>query len=81
MVNKNKEEILLWMKDFLVRRLEVPAHQVQTSVPYAEMGLSSSQLIFLIGDLEEWLGIEIDTDVLSQLNTLDLFADYLVSQP
>lgn len=73
----SKEDIRDWIVDYISNLLEVSADEVDTEIPFDAYGLDSSAAIGLTGDLEDWLGKEVDPTLLYDYPTVEALVDYL----
>jgi acyl carrier protein len=60
MAVKNANEIRAWLVGWIAREIRVEARQVEVDEPFVNLGLSSRQAVSLSGDLEDWLGVEVE---------------------
>lgn len=56
----SSDEIETWIKEYIAKLLHVPSVEVDPNVTFARLGLDSASAVALAGDLEDWLGVEID---------------------
>ncbi|MGD1863218.1 MAG: acyl carrier protein [Phormidesmis sp.] len=71
------EDIQSWIVSYLSKLLEISADEIEVNVPFDSYGLDSSAAIGLTGDLEDWLGKEVDPTVLYDYPTIDTLSEYL----
>lgn len=74
-------EIQEWIVIYIADLLEIDPEEIDTAVPFDRYGLDSSAAVGLTGDLEDWLGIEIDPTLLYDYPTIDSLAKYLAAIP
>jgi len=71
------------IRDRLVREIAasagVPIEQIDSREPFASYGLASLEAVYLIGTLEEWLGIPLDATLMWDHPTVDALAKHLAS--
>lgn len=72
-------DVRQWLAAYLAELLEIEEDEVDTSVPFDRYGLDSSAAVGMTGDLEDWLGCEIDPTVIYDYPTVDALASYLGS--
>ena len=70
-------EVLAWLMVKFADWLEVPAEELDPRRPISSYGLDSISAVTLSVQLEEELGIELDTAVLWDRPTLASLADHL----
>jgi acyl carrier protein len=72
-------EIQDWIVAYLADLLDVSADEIDVAIPFDRYGLDSSAAIGMTGDLEDWLGVEIDPTVLYDYPTIQGLARQLGS--
>jgi acyl carrier protein len=75
----SRPEIKTWIIDYLSNLLQVAPSEVDPQLPFDSYGLDSSAAVGLTGDLQDWLGGEMDPTLLYDYPTVNLLVDYLVS--
>lgn len=78
-VSRTTQEVQTWIVDYLADLLEVDPEDIDTSIPFDRYGLDSSAAVGLTGDLEDWMGMEIDPTLLYDYPTVDAVARHLTS--
>lgn len=73
-------EIQNWIVAYLAKLLEVDTQDIEITVPFDRYGLDSSIAFGLIGDLEDWLGTEIEATLFYYYPTVEAVVQYLNSQ-
>ena len=76
---KPMEEIQDWIIEYLSNLLEISSDDIETDVPFDTYGLDSSAAVGLTGDLEDWIGKEVDPTLLYDYPTVDAIAAHLSS--
>ncbi len=74
-------EIEDWLVAYLATELETSPDQMDVTVPFDRFGLSSATAVFMIGNLEEWLGQEVDPTLPYDYPTIQALARRLAGQP
>lgn len=74
------EEIQAWIVSYLADLLEIEPEEVDATIPFDRYGLDSSAAVGLTGDLEEWLGRDIDPTLLYDYPTVEALVQHLNSQ-
>jgi acyl carrier protein len=67
-------EIENWLVAYMTKMMEVDEDEIDLSVPFDEYGLDSSMAVALIGDLEDWLGRDLDRTLIYDYPTLEKLA-------
>ncbi|MDJ0734085.1 MAG: acyl carrier protein [Nostocaceae cyanobacterium] len=73
-------EIQEWIVSYLANLLEIDAEEIEVKIPFNSYGLDSSVIVGLTGDLEDWLGREIDPTLLYDYPTIEALVQYLSSE-
>ena len=73
----NSEDIQTWIVSYLSNLLEISVDEIEIDVPFDSYGLDSSAAIGLTGDLEDWLGKEVNPTVLYDYPTVNALSGYL----
>lgn len=72
-----EDDIREWIVAYIADLLEIPADEIETEVPFDRYGLDSSAAIGLTGELEDWLGKEVDPTLLYDYPTVESLVTYL----
>jgi acyl carrier protein len=72
---KSEEDIAAWLTGYLVKELGV--EHVPADADFADLGLGSRQAIVLAGDLEDWLGRELDAAIMWDHPTIAALSRHL----
>jgi acyl carrier protein len=73
-------EIQDWIVAYLADLLEIEPEEINVTISFDRYGLNSSVAVGLTGDLEDWLGIELDPTLLYDYPTVETLVQYLSSQ-
>ena len=73
-------EIQAWIVSYLANMLDVNPEEVDVKIPFERYGLDSSAAVGLTGDLEDWLGREIDPTLLYDYPTIEGLVQHLSSE-
>jgi acyl carrier protein len=77
----SEAEIREWCVKYLARTLDLPEDTVDPETQFARLGLDSANSVYLIVELEEWLGIELTPDLVFDYPTIAELARHLAGQP
>lgn len=72
--------IQTWLASYLAHLLEVEPNEVDIKIPFERYGLDSAAVIGLTGDMEEWLGFELDPTLLYDYPTIETLSQHLVEE-
>ncbi|MDJ0572808.1 MAG: acyl carrier protein [Pleurocapsa sp. MO_192.B19] len=73
-------EIQGWIVSYLAELLEVDPDEIELAIPFDRYGLDSSIAIGMTGDLEDWLGKELDPTLLYDYPTIETLAQHLAEE-
>jgi acyl carrier protein len=77
---RSAEEIQNWIVERLVTDLGIDRSEVDGSQPLVALGVDSMQVVVMIGELEEWLGIKFLDNPLIDYPTIAALSAYLADQ-
>lgn len=80
MAEFTQERVQEWLVDKVAIRLGVPPSEVDVNQYFDTFGLDSTEALVLAGELENWLGTEIETTALWYHPTIAELAQYLVEE-
>jgi acyl carrier protein len=66
-----------WMIEYMADLLEIDPDEVDVETPFARYGLDSSAAVILTGDLQDWLGKEIEPTIMYDYPTIVDLANFL----
>lgn len=69
-----------WIVAYLAELLEIEPDEVDVTIPFDRYGLDSSAAVGLTGDLEDWLGRELDPTLLYDYPTVEALVQHLSLQ-
>lgn len=70
-------EIQAWLITHLAQLLDFDPEMIDATLPFERYGLDSSDAVVLSGDLQEWLGRELDPILLFDYPTIEAVATHL----
>jgi acyl carrier protein len=79
---ENLDELAIrdWCVKYLARTLDLSDREIEPDVNFARLGLDSANSVYLIVELEEWLGLELTPDLLFEHTTISDLARYLAGR-
>lgn len=73
-------EIQDWIVAYLADLLEIEPDEVDVTIAFDRYGLDSSAAVGMTGDLETWLGRELDPTLLYDYPTVEALVQHLSSE-
>lgn len=73
------EAIASWLVDYLAKELAVAPETIDRRAALTDLGLGSRQAVILAGDLEDWLGRELDATVVYEHPSVEALAAFLAA--
>ncbi|WP_202972007.1 acyl carrier protein [Moorena producens] len=73
----SEADIQAWLVSYLAELLEIESDEIDVKIPFDRYGLDSSAAVGLTGDLEDWLGSEIDPTLMYDYPTIQAMAQHL----
>lgn len=77
---KSAPEIQVWLVSYLAKLLNIEPEDVNVTIPFERYGVNSEDAIILSGDLQEWLGCELDPTLLYDYPTIEALVQYLAEE-
>jgi acyl carrier protein len=74
------QEVQSWLVEKVASRLDVARRQVDVDKYFDEFGLDSTEALVLAGELDNWLGFELETTALWYHPTIAELAAYIVQE-
>jgi acyl carrier protein len=66
-----------WCVKYLAQTLDLPDQAINPNDSFTRLGLDSANSVYLLVELEDWLGIELAPDVIFEYPTIAELACYL----
>lgn len=73
-------DIQAWLISYLAELLKIQPDEIEVTIPFERYGLSSSQGMSLIGDLEEWLGCNLAPPLVYEYPTIETLAQHIAEE-
>lgn len=70
-------EIQDWIVTHIADLLEIESEEVDVTIPFDRYGLDSSAAVGMTGELEDWLGKEVEPILLYDYPTVEALARHL----
>jgi acyl carrier protein len=78
--NPSEAAIREWCVAYLARALDLPGQTIDPEMTFARMGLDSANSVFLIVELEDWLGLELTPELVFEHPTIGELARHLAAR-
>jgi acyl carrier protein len=79
-LNCNESEILDWCVAYLASTFKMPREHIRPHAKFASLGMDSAASVFFIVELEEWLGIELPTEIVFTFQTPGELARHIAAR-
>ena len=73
-------EIQTWLITYLSGLLEIPASEVDSTLPFTQFGLDSAAAVAMTGDLGKALDFELDPSLAFEHRTIAAVSEYIASE-
>jgi acyl carrier protein len=73
----DQEAIRHWITTYLADVVGVPAKDIDPTVDLENFDLNSASAVSLMGELEDWLGLELSPSLLFEYPTINAVSQYL----
>ncbi len=74
------DEIQAWIVSYLAQLLEIDSDEVDVTMTFDQYGLDSSTAIGMTGELEDWMGEQLDPTLLYDYPTIKSLAQELAKE-
>lgn len=78
--NPSEPAIRDWCVKYLARTLDLSEQAIDPEAKFAQLGLDSANSVYLIVELEDWLGLELTPDLVFEHPTISELARYLAGR-
>jgi acyl carrier protein len=78
--NPNEPEIRDWCVKHLARTLDLPEQTIDPEAKFTRLGLDSANSVYLLVELEEWLGTELQAELIFEYPSITELARYLAQR-
>lgn len=77
MASVTETEISDWCIGCLRRMIDAPLGAIEPDATFAQMGLDSATSVYFVVELEEWLGRELEPEIVGEYPTVAQLARHL----
>jgi acyl carrier protein len=74
---KTQAQINNWIRAYLANLLGVEIEEINDQYEFERFGINSSAAVSLVGDLEEWLDVELSPSLFFEFNTIAQVSNHL----
>jgi acyl carrier protein len=74
------DDIRRWLTAYVATLQESDAGTIDVTIPFERFGMDSSAAVGMTGDLEEWLGFELDPTLPYDYPTIDALSRHLAAE-
>ncbi len=78
--NLSPEDIRRWLVEKIAFKLEIPEEEVDVHQFFDDFALDSTEALVLSGELENWLGFELETTALWYHPTITELSEYIAQK-
>ena len=78
--NPSESEIRDWCVAYLAKSLKLAPERIDPQAKFARLGMDSAASVFLVADLEDWLGLELSVELMFEYQTPAALARYLAAR-
>lgn len=76
----SETEIRDWCLAYLARTIDNPSIAIGVDIPFPQMGLDSATSAYFIVELEEWVGIELEPELVFDYPTVGELARHIAAR-
>lgn len=76
----SETEIRDWCLAYLSRTVDNPSIAIGPDIPFPQMGLDSATSAYFIVELEEWVGVELEPELIYDYPTVAELARHVVAR-
>jgi acyl carrier protein len=69
-----------WCGDYLAKALRIRRHRIQDDTNFASIGLDSAESVFMVTALEDWLGLELDSETVIEHPSVSELARFIMTR-
>lgn len=74
------ETIQTWLANQIARQLNIKSNTIKVTEQLTRYGLDSIDSVTIVGEMEDWLGVELPSTLLWDYPTIEKTAHYLVNE-
>jgi acyl carrier protein len=78
---RSRADIEHWLRNYIAEMTGVPPERISATATFDRLGLDSASAVALVGDVEDWLGAEIDPTLPYEHPTIEKLSAALEKLP
>lgn len=78
-MDRTESDICAWCLNYLATTLESPPAELRPEAKFSHLGLDSGSMVTFLVALEEWLGRELDPEIMFEFPSVAALAKHLAS--
>jgi acyl carrier protein len=75
-----EEVVRIWCGDYLAKALRLPRNRIEDDAKFASVGLDSAEAVFMVTALEDWLGLEFESEAVIEHPTIIQLAQFIMQR-
>jgi acyl carrier protein len=79
-LSPTETEIRDWCLAYLARSLKLAPEHIDPRAKFARLGMDSAASVFLVAELEDWLGLELSVELIFEHQTPAALARHLAAR-
>jgi acyl carrier protein len=76
----SEAEIQLWCASYLRKALRLKTSVLDINADFASLGLDSAESVFMVSAIEDWLGLELSSETVTEHRSITDLAHFLAGQ-
>jgi acyl carrier protein len=69
-----------WCGDYLAKALSIQRNRIEDDANFAGFGLDSAESVFMVTALEDWLGLELESETVIEHPTITELARFIMKR-
>ncbi len=72
-----RQAVAQWLVEYLSTLLNIEISQVDTAMSFDDYGIDSRDALGMVGDLGDWLDVELEPSIVQDHQTIDELSEHL----
>ncbi len=73
-------EVRTWCGDYLAKALRIRRNRIEDDANFAGLGLDSAESVFMVTALEDWLGLELESETVIEHPSVTELARFIMKR-